>query len=176
MCTLSFGSNSAVPNNLLLVSKLISAPLSTKKCNLCPWLTSRSKVMESQRSLFTQPAEYRRRSGGCSPAVLPHFPDNLRLSSLSFLRAGFRHFRAIVTFLATLETGNQAYGSRSASHKRVYSSFPLCFASNTFTRVTRFSAVTTPIRGHSSARQLSCLDAIALSSTRAVSSISSKFL
>ena len=53
-----------------------------------------------------------------------------------------------VTFLATLEIGDLAYGSRSASHNRVYSSFPFASRVILVTRVTRFSAITTPIRGH----------------------------
>lgn len=51
-----------------------------------------------------------------------------------------------VTFLAALETGNLAYGSRSASHSRVYSSFPFALWVTFVTWVTQFSAVTTPVR------------------------------
>jgi hypothetical protein len=53
-----------------------------------------------------------------------------------------------VTFLAALETGNLAYGSRSESHNRFYSGFLFVSRVTLVTRVTRFSAVTIPIPGH----------------------------
>jgi hypothetical protein len=54
-----------------------------------------------------------------------------------------------VTFLTAPKTDNLAYGSRSASHNRVYSGFPFASQVTLVTRVTRFSAVITPIRGRS---------------------------
>jgi hypothetical protein len=54
-----------------------------------------------------------------------------------------------VTFLAAPIADNLSYGSRSASHNRVYSGFTFALRVTLVTRVTRFSTVTTPIRRHS---------------------------
>jgi hypothetical protein len=86
---------------------------------------------------------------GQAAALRPSYLVSRHPAVITFLFSWkFLTITGYVTFLATLEIGDLAYGSRSASHNRVYSSLPFASRVTLVTRVTRFSAITTLIRGH----------------------------